>query len=348
MTSLNSLTVTLEELEVVLNNDYSESSCFVLVDENTRKLCLPHLIQKCPSLQKVRIIEIFSGEQHKNLETFVKIIEQLTENNADRKSLLINLGGGVICDMGGFVAACYKRGIDFINIPTTLLAMVDAAHGGKTGIDFNNFKNQIGVFTPAKKVVIDVDFLKTLPKREVLSGFSEMIKMSLITSTDFWNKIETVNLENLQSLEPLIFQAIDEKKNIVENDPTEQNIRKFLNFGHTFGHAFETFALANGKNLSHGHAVAIGILCELWLSEKILNFDVNLKQKISNYILSIYSKFPIQKTDFEHLIQILLKDKKNINAQIMPVLLKKIGEPQYDLTCSKELCLEALQMYLDL
>jgi 3-dehydroquinate synthase len=295
--------------------------------------------------QSIRIIEIPSGEQHKNLETFSKIIEQLSENNADRKSLLINLGGGVICDMGGFAAACYKRGIDFVNFPTTLLAMVDAAHGGKTGIDFENFKNQIGVFAPAKTVITDVVFLMTLPQREILSGFAEMIKMALITSVDFWNEIKKVNFENLQILKPLIFQAIEEKKKIVESDPTEQNIRKILNFGHTFGHAFETFALENGKDLSHGHAVAMGILCELWLSEKLLNFDTNRKQEISEFILTKYPKFAIQDENFARILDILLQDKKNINGQIMPILLEKIGQPRYDLVCSRELCLEAFQAY---
>jgi 3-dehydroquinate synthase len=353
MTSFNTSTVTLEELRTALTSDYSESSCFLLVDQNTRINCLPplyrlsHLLEIPASIQNAKIIEIPSGERHKNIETFAWIIEQLSENNADRKSLLINVGGGAICDMGGFVAACYKRGIDFINIPTTLLAMVDAAHGGKTGVDFQNFKNQIGVFAPAKMVAIDVVFLNTLPKTEVLSGFAEMIKMALITSIDFWNAIKKADFENLRALKPLIDEAISQKKQIVEQDPTEKNIRKILNFGHTFGHAFETFALENGTELSHGHAIAMGMLCELWLSEKTLNFDANLRQEISDYILSLYPKFSIQKTDFERLFEILLQDKKNNNGEVKPVLLEKIGHPRHDLSCSKELCLEAFLVFFN-
>ncbi|MCL2682124.1 MAG: 3-dehydroquinate synthase [Bacteroidales bacterium] len=323
---------------------YHGATKFVLVDDHTRKYCLPYLLTVA-DMHNVKIIEIPDGEQHKNLQTFSSIIEQLSEANADRKSVVINLGGGVICDIGGFAAACYKRGIDFINIPTTLLAMVDAAHGGKTGVDFQNFKNQIGIFASAKHVIIDVAFLKTLSKTEILSGFAEMVKMALITDVDFWNIIRNNDLENLQTLEPLITMAIEKKMQIVNADPTEQNIRKILNFGHTFGHAFETFALENGEELSHGHAVAMGMLCELWLSEKMLKFDSNQRQIISNFILSKYPKFPIQPADFERLFNILLQDKKNHNEEIKPVILEKIGQPRYDLSCSKELCLEAFQVY---
>lgn len=297
------------------------------------------------SLRNAKIIEIPEGGKHKNLETFAKVIEQLSVNNADRNSLLINLGGGMICDIGGFAAACYKRGIDFINIPTSLLAMVDAAHGGKTGIDFNNLRNQIGVFAPAKMVVVDVIFLKTLPEDQVLSGFAEMVKMALITSDDFWTAIKHAELDKVESLEPLVIEAIQKKMQIVEEDPTEKRIRKILNFGHTFGHAFETLALENDTQLNHGYAVAMGMLCELWLSEKMLNFDTAKRHGITEFILSKYPKFPIQSEDFERLFAILLHDKKNSTNEIKPILLEKIGGPRYDLICSKELCFEALQAY---
>jgi 3-dehydroquinate synthase len=354
MTSSNTLTVTLEELRAVLNKDYSESQCFMLVDENTKKHCLPHLfslhrlLEIPPSVQNARILEISSGEKNKNLGTFTWIIEQLNESHADKKSLLINVGGGTVCDIGGFAAACYKRGIDFVNIPTTLLAMIDAAHGGKTGVNFRNFKNQIGVFAPAKMVGIDTRLLNTLSDDQVLSGFAEMIKIALITSVDFWTAIKQFDLNNLNSAEPLILQTIRRKEQIVEEDPKEKNVRKILNFGHTFGHAFETFALDNKQELLHGYAVAMGVLCELWLSEKLLNFDANQHREISDFILSKYPKFQIQTTDFEQLVKILQQDKKNSNKDIKPVLLEKIGSPRYDLTCSKELCLEALQAYSNL
>jgi len=342
---------TLEEMIATVENSYSNSLCFILVEENTRKNCMPHvvamerLLAVSSSLQNAKIIEIPKGEKYKNLETFSGIIEQLSVNNAGRNSLLINLGGGVICDIGGFVAACYKRGIDFINVPTSLLAMVDAAHGGKTGVDFNNFKNQIGVFAPAEMVVVDVNFLKTLPDDQILSGFAEMIKMALIASDDFWSAIKQADLNKVRSLEPLIIESIQQKLQIVEEDPAEKSIRKILNFGHTFGHAFETFALENSRELLHGYAVAMGMLCELWLSEKMLNFDAAKRQEISEFILSRYPKFQIQTNDFERLFAILLQDKKNSTNKIKPVLLKKIGDAQYDLTCSKELCFGALQAY---
>lgn len=351
MASIDTLTTTLDELRTAISKEYSESLCFILVDENTRKHCLPplfalhHLLNMPTSIQNARIIEIHSGEQDKNIETFIRIIEQLNEHHADRNSLLINLGGGMICDIGGFVAACYKRGIDFVNIPTTLLCMIDAAHGGKTGVNFDNYKNQIGVFVQPKMVGIDVEFLNTLPNEQVLSGFAEMLKIALITSVDFWNAIKNVDLNDLNSLKPFIIESIERKMQIVKKDPIEKNSRKVLNFGHTFGHAFETFALENGFELLHGHAVAMGILCELWLSEKILNFDANQRQEISNFILSKYAKFPIQPADFEQLFSIMLRDKKNSKGEIKPILLEKIGHPRYDLSCSKELCLEAFRVY---
>jgi len=354
MISYTTPTVSLEELRATLNRDYCDSSCFLLVDENSRKHCLPllytldHLLNLPASIQNAQIIEIPSGEQHKNLQTFIWIIEQLIEKQADRKSLLINVGGGLVCDMGGFVATCYKRGIDFFNIPTTLLAMVDATHGGKTGINFENLKNQIGVFAPAKAVAIHLDFLNTLPKEEILSGFAEMIKMALITSVDFWKTVKKADLTDFISIKPLVLEAIEKKKRIVNRDPVEKSIRKVLNFGHTFGHAFETLALENKRDLSHGHAVAMGILCELWLSEKILNFDTIQREEITNFILSKYPKFPIQEADFPRLIEILLQDKKNSHQEIKSVLLEKIGYPQLGFNCSEELCLEAFRAYIAL
>ncbi len=238
MTAFRTPIATINELNMMLAEPNSDIKHFVLVDENTQKYALPRLFEQCPILHDAGIINIASGEQHKNLETFSWIIEQLTENQADRKSLLINLGGGVISDMGGFAAACYKRGIDFVNIPTTLLAMIDAAHGGKTGVDFKSFKNQIGVFAPAKMVVIDVEFLNTLPKSEILSGFAEMIKIALITSVDFWNQIQHVDLNNLETLKPLIIEAIEKKNTIVEKDLTEQNIRKNMRSADNPSHGY--------------------------------------------------------------------------------------------------------------
>ncbi|MDR2907493.1 MAG: 3-dehydroquinate synthase [Bacteroidales bacterium] len=346
MASFNTPIVPFEGLNLLLTKDYCDAKLVVLADENTRKYGLPHLLHVCPMLQNALIIEIPSGEKHKNLQTFSMIIERLSEYLADRTSLLINLGGGVICDMGGFAAACYKRGIDFVNIPTTLLAMVDAAYGGKTGVNFDHFKNQIGVFAPAKMIVIDVDFLQTLPKSELLSGFAEMIKMALITSVDFWDEIKAVDLMDFKTLKPLIIETIEKKRLVVEKDPTEEHSRKILNFGHTFGHAFETLALEQARELSHGHAVAMGMLCELWLSEQILKFDTEKRREVSEFIICNFPKYDIQPVDIPRLMDILLHDKKNVSNQIKPVLLNGIGNPVYDINCSKELCTKAFQTYI--
>lgn len=340
--------ITLKKLNSEIRKEYKDSLCLILVDKNTKKHCLPYLKKHCPTISDAQIIRVADGEQHKNLYTFSQIIERMSDCCADRKSLLINLGGGVICDIGGFSAACYKRGIDFINIPTSLLAMVDAAHGGKTGVNFEYFKNQIGVFASAKRLVIDLNFLKTLPTSELLSGFAEIIKMALISSVDFWKVVERTDPHQISELEMPIIKAIEKKNEIVEKDPAEQHVRKILNFGHTFGHALETLALGNSQKLSHGHAVAMGIVCELMLSEKILNFSTSQKEKITNFIFSKYPHFQILPKDIKPLAEILLQDKKNSGKQIKPVLLEKIGHPRYDISCTKERCLEVLKEYCGL
>ncbi|MGZ4158944.1 MAG: 3-dehydroquinate synthase, partial [Bacteroidia bacterium] len=241
-------------------NKYSK--IFILVDENTLKFCYPQLVEKIEPFEHAEIIEIDSGEESKTIEVCVQIWSALSEYGADRKSLFVNLGGGVIGDMGGFIASTFKRGMDFINIPTTLLSQVDASVGGKVGVDMNHFKNEIGVFNDPSAVFINLNFLNTLDKRQILSGFAEIIKHALIADVNYWAKVRTADFANFDSFDELVKTSVYIKNTIVLEDPKEKGIRKVLNFGHTVGHAVETFFLEQDskKHLLHGEAIAIGMI----------------------------------------------------------------------------------------
>ena len=240
---------------------------FILTDEHTRTYCLP-IIEKYPFLAQAEHICIGVEDIHKNLETLAYVWSQLSNKGGTRHSLMINLGGGMITDLGGFAAATFKRGIDMVNIPTTLLAMVDASVGGKTGINFNGLKNEIGVFAPANYVLIDCEFLKSLDYPNILSGYAEMLKHGLISNTEHWSELIKFDIEHVdyKHLQQLVAASIEVKEKVVEQDPFEKNIRKALNFGHTVGHAFERFALETGHPVLHGYAVAWGMVCELYYS----------------------------------------------------------------------------------
>lgn len=316
------------------------SKRFVLVDENTKKHCLPFLkkIITAPYL-----IQIKSGEKKKDITSCTKIWEELSKQNADRNSLLINLGGGVISDLGGFAASTFKRGIDCINIPTTLLAQVDASVGGKTGIDFNSFKNQIGTFSFPKAVFIYPSFLNTLDKRQLLSGYAEVIKHALIADKSYWKNISKLQISS-SSIEPLIYRSVEIKNKIVAADPFEKKERKKLNFGHTIGHAIES-ALLNSKNpLLHGEAIAIGMICESYLSRKINNFNSKDLNTITDFIINLYNLHPIS-LPFSHMKKIMLQDKKNIASEINFTLLKSIGQSTVDNVCSLELVEESISYF---
>ena len=297
--------------------DYSQIA--ILVDENTKRDCF----SKLPKLDNSIIIEIKSGEENKNINTCNFIWEQLTKYNFDRNSLLINLGGGVIGDMGGFCASTYKRGIDFIQIPTTLLAMVDASIGGKLGINFNALKNQIGIFSYPKTVLIDPLFLETLPDNQLKSGFAEVVKHALISDKNLWNRLRNTSFEE-QNWEEIIETSIQIKNKIVLSDPLEKGERKQLNFGHTFGHAIESYYLEKGTSILHGEAVFMGILLEIEISSLS---DLE-KSEIKKYILSSFSlPHCPNKSD---LIKYLKNDKKNSDGKISFSLLKKIGNCTID------------------
>jgi 3-dehydroquinate synthase len=302
----------------------------VLVDENTKIHCYPLLK---PHLNPHLLIEIWSGEENKNLQTCIQIWQQLTDNEFDRKSLLINLGGGVIGDMGGFCAATYKRGIDFIQIPTTLLAQVDASVGGKLGIDFGIFKNHIGVFQEPQKVLVDATFLQTLSYRELRSGFAEVIKHCLIADQEAWKMLITKDLEH-QNWQEIIAHSLAIKNKVVEIDPRETGVRKILNFGHTVGHAVESFFLYTKGKLLHGEAIAVGMICEAWLASEKGFIEKTELLEIQGYILSIYDKIDINEADFEAIIHNTFQDKKNEKGIVLCSLLAQIGKANYDILVS--------------
>ena len=299
------------------------STIAILVDENTRKHCLPILIKRVPVLKNVIIIEIQSGEENKNIATCNYIWQQLTNHNFNRNSLLINLGGGVIGDMGGFCASTYKRGIDFMQIPTTLLAMVDASVGGKLGIDFDGLKNQIGLFANPKSVLINPEFLKTLDENQLVFGFAEVVKHALIADLDFWNYLTKTDFQDL-IWEEVIAHSIAIKNKIVLNDPKEKGERKKLNFGHTFGHAIESYYLQKGTPIFHGQAIALGMLIESEMSD-LTEIE---KAEITAFILSNFA-LPHNPAK-NQLIAFMQNDKKNKDGKINFSLLKGIGNCSID------------------
>ncbi len=332
-----------EGLQILQPFTQNYSSIFVLVDDNTQKYCLPLLEQKINSF---KLIEIPSGEIHKNIETCQSIWNQLMKNNADRNALLINLGGGVIGDMGGFCASTYKRGIDFIQIPTTLLSQVDASIGGKLGIDFAQVKNSIGLFQNPKAVIIESDFLKTLPFGELRSGYAEIIKHSLISDAQQWQQLsKIIDIQNFNNWQILIEPSLQIKQNIVQQDPFEKGIRKALNFGHTIGHAVESLALETTQALLHGEAIAIGMVCESYLSHKADLLSKNQLEEITQYISTVYAHYSINEADSTKLLQLMRNDKKNQNHQINFTFLTNIGQCQINQTASDKLILESLAYY---
>jgi 3-dehydroquinate synthase len=319
----------------------SYSKIMVLVDNNTNKDCYPLIKDVLPPH---KLIKIKSGEKHKTLDTCQTIWQAMTDNSLDRHSLLINLGGGVIGDMGGFCAATYKRGIDFIQIPTTLLAQVDASVGGKLGIDFNGFKNHIGVFHLPKTVLVDSQFLKTLPFEELRSGFAEIIKHCLIQDAAMWDIIKRIDFEK-QNFDELIAHSIEIKKKVVAADPTEKGLRKILNFGHTLGHAVETYYLEK-KRLLHGEAIAVGMICEAFMSLERGMIDQKHFEEIEAFIFSVYGSAKINKESIPAILKHTIQDKKNKGSEVRFSLLDGKGSCAYDLVADKREMKKALLYYI--
>lgn len=326
------------------------SLIFIIVDSNTREVCLPNFLPLLETTSVIEVIEMEPGEEHKNIETCTGIWNVLSELGADRKSLVINLGGGVVTDLGGFVAGTFKRGISYINIPTTLLSMVDASVGGKTGVDLGNLKNQIGVITQPEMVLIDPHYLSTLSPAEMRSGLAEILKHGFIAKRAYWEKAINLKDLDLEDLQDLIVESIEIKTGIVTRDPLEENLRKTLNFGHTFGHAIESYFLTHPEKtrLLHGEAVAAGMIIALYLSSKLTGFPEKDLETAVNDLLGFFPVCKIEEEDFPNIIELLKFDKKNSHGNINFVLLKKIGVPVIDRKVPDDLLFESLHFYKNL
>ena len=331
--------------DFIVVKDYS--SIFILVDENTEHNCLPIFLSNFSNELNIEIISIVAGEENKHIETCLGVWEALSELGADRKSLLINLGGGVVTDLGGFVASTFKRGIDFINIPTTLLSMVDASVGGKTGVDLGVLKNQVGVIINPKMVLVDQHYLKTLPAEEYRSGYAEMLKHGLIEDEAYWKTLSNFKNISTEEIASFIHHSVNIKNNVVLEDPYEHGLRKILNFGHTLGHAIESYCLTNEnkKTLLHGEAIAIGMILEAFLAKELTRLSSEECDEIKTVFNSIYPAVKFSSEEINEIIELLQYDKKNSHGKIKFVLLESIGKAIIDIEVSNELLLSSFEYY---
>lgn len=318
---------------------------FVLTDTTTLELCMP-VLQNFYCMKETHIITIPATDSHKDIESLMMVWKGLQEGGASRHSCMINLGGGMVTDLGGFAASTFKRGINFINIPTTLLAMVDASVGGKTGINFGGLKNEVGVFNDSKFVILDTEFLKTLDAANICSGYAEMLKHGLISTEAMWEELVSFDLDkpDLKQLQRMVGDSVKVKERIVEQDPHEQGIRKALNLGHTFGHAFESWALKR-KPILHGYAVAFGLIPELYLSVAKTGFPTEKMRQTVNFIKEFYGTLDITCDDYDELIELMHHDKKNQNGIINFTMLGGIGDIRINQTATTEEIKEALDFF---
>ena len=337
-----------EELENIISESKNDKF-FILTDSNTNKNCL-NMLHCSELIANAHIITIKADDTNKNIESTAHVWKELSDNGCTRHSCLINIGGGMVTDLGGFAASTFKRGIDFINIPTTLLSMVDASVGGKTGINFNGLKNEIGVFNDAKAVIIDTAFLKTLDQHNICSGYAEMLKHSLLKDYKMWVQHINFNLysPDFDPLLNMIKESVGVKERIVSEDPHESGIRKALNLGHTAGHAFESYAMHTNRPILHGYAVAYGIICELYLSHALQGFPLDKMRQTVNFIKENYERMNITCDDYESLYSLMKHDKKNTGNEINFTLLKDVGDIKINQTVSKELILESLDFYREI
>lgn len=333
-----------------LNNHLTEnnySKLFIIVDSNSNEYCLPVFLPQLETDLAIEIIEFDNGESFKNIETCVEIWNVLTELGADRKSLIINVGGGVVTDLGGFVASTFKRGIDFIHIPTTLLSMVDASVGGKNGVDLGNLKNQIGVINVPRMVLIDTHYLETLPQNEMRSGLAEMLKHGLIYDKSYWEKFIDLSKIDFADFDQLVYDSVIIKNEIVKQDPTENGIRKALNFGHTLGHAIESYFLENENKttLLHGEAIAAGMILESFISMKKNLVTKEEYAQIKLTIKNIFDDISFEENDLQFIIELLIHDKKNEYGNIQFTLLDNIGKTKINQEADNELIILAFEDY---
>ena len=347
----------MEQQAVIISQDINESltqaiaGCehdriFLLTDHTTHALCQP-LLAGCSSLQQAQHICIAPTDDNKTLESLATVWQALSEGGGTRHSLLINLGGGMVTDLGGFAAATFKRGINYINIPTTLLAMVDASVGGKTGINFNGLKNEIGAFAPARTVLLDTVFLRTLDYRNICSGYAEMLKHGLISNTENLAELLTFDLNDIDysHLAQMVGTSVAIKEHVVAEDPYEHGIRKALNLGHTAGHAFESMALAEGRTVLHGYAVAWGLVCELYLSHLREQFPADLLRQTINFVKEYYGTFAFDCKAYDTLYAYMTHDKKNTSGTVNFTLLGGVGDIRINRTADKETIFNMLDFY---
>ena len=351
----------MKKQEVILSNDIGDTlsrivndiphDClFVLTDENTIRFCWPN-IAKLQCMAEAKMITIGATDDNKTLESLTSVWRELQRSGATRHSLMLCLGGGMVTDLGGFAASTFKRGIKYVNVPTTLLAMVDAAVGGKTGINFGGLKNEIGVFNPAEAVILDTIFLNTLDYDNKASGYAEMLKHGLISNEQHWAELLRLDINDTdyKVLAPLVAESVAVKERIVEADPMEQGIRKALNLGHTVGHAFESLAMEQGRTILHGFAVAYGLVCELFLSTMKMGFPQDKFRKTATFIQSTYGTFPFDCKLYERLYELMTHDKKNqALGEINFTLLADIGDLHINQTATKEEIFDMFDFYTNL
>ncbi|WGH25161.1 MAG: 3-dehydroquinate synthase [Candidatus Shikimatogenerans bostrichidophilus] len=322
------------------------SKLIILLDNNIEKKCLNLLYKDVPILntKKTIIIKILSGEKYKNLKTCIKVWKIFIKKNIDKKSILINFGGGVITDLGGFIASLFKRGINFINVPTTLLGMVDASIGGKNGINFYKYKNEVGVINNPIHTIINYKFLNSLPKKEISSALGEILKYGLIYNKKYWDYIKKINFDGKVNWVKLIYIAVKIKNKIVNKDPKESlGVRKILNFGHTIGHAIESLFLLKNKIIPHGEAISLGMICESWISKKVNNLSDKNYKNICKVILSLFKIRIIKKKYFKYILKIIRNDKKNYNNKIYLVLLNNIGSASFNNEINEKLIIKSIK-----
>lgn len=333
-------------LDVFLKENFF-SKVFILVDTNTNTNCLKAFLDKSSIDLEIEVLEVKAGEPYKNIDTCSQLWNTLSDKGADRKSLMINLGGGVITDMGGFVASTFKRGIKFINIPTTLLSMVDASVGGKTGVDLGVLKNQIGLFSNPEMVLIDTDFLRTVSEREMRSGLAEIIKYGFTFDRDLWNTIRDFETVEMEKVTELVHRSVAIKNDVVLQDLHENNLRKSLNFGHTIGHAIESYFLESKdkKSLTHGEAIAVGMVIELYYSSKLFGFPLELTEDLKEFVNRFYGEIDLQDQDLAPIIDLMKYDKKNVSGKVNFVLVEALEKCKLDIQVDTQLLLEGINYY---
>ncbi len=335
-----------DEIQKILTEEVaSHSATFMLCDTNTSEHCVRFLLETIPALNEVPIIEIPEGEESKSMEIVAQLYEELLHHNADRQALLLNVGGGVITDIGGFVASTYKRGIDFINIPTTVMAQVDAAMGGKCGIDLMDVKNAVGLFSWPLSVLVFTGFLDTLPEKELKSGFAEMLKHALIADADYWEALSHVNPNEASHIAVFVKRSNEIKSEITKEDPNERSVRKKLNYGHTVGHAIESYFLSKSTPITHGNAIGWGIVLENRIAVKLGMLNASLAQTIENRILDIFGALPsFNKEEQEQIFQFMMNDKKNKNGLFNFSLIREIGDCLIQVEVSEEIAREVISV----